>query len=37
MNAPIFISTAVATFKGYGQRVVHRLRLLWSKLDRKPE
>ncbi len=37
MNALAIFHTAVATIKGYGQRGVHRLRLLWSKLDRKPK
>ena len=37
MNASTAFSNAVAAIKGYGQRVMLRLRLLWSKLARKPE
>ena len=37
MNANTAFSTAVAAIKGYGQRIMLRLRLLWSKLARKPE
>ena len=37
MNASAAFSTTVAAIKGYGQRIVSRLRLLWSKLARKPE
>ena len=37
MNASAAFSTAVAAIKGYGQRVMSYLRLLWSKLARKSE
>lgn len=37
MNARAVISSAVATASGYSQAAMHRLRLLWSKLDRKPK
>ena len=37
MNASTAFFTAVAAIKGYGQRVMSYLRLLWSKLARKPE
>ena len=37
MNAFAAFSTAVAAVRGYGQRVLSRFRLLWSKLARKPD